>query len=71
MVGEMKRMSEVPLAELVEWATINGARALGVEQKKGSIEVGKRPGVVLLEGVEQDTEGVLRIGPETTSRRLA
>ena len=71
MVGEMKRMSEVPLAELVEWATINGARALGVDREKGSIEVGKRAGVVLLEGVEQDTEGVLRIGPETTSRRLA
>lgn len=70
MVAEMQAMAEVPLAELVKWATLNGAKALGLEHMLGSVEVGKRPGIVLLEGVEQDSDGVLRIGPSTRSRRV-
>jgi cytosine/adenosine deaminase-related metal-dependent hydrolase len=34
---------------LVEWATINGARALGEEGRFGKIEKGKKPGLVLIE----------------------
>lgn len=71
MVAEMQAMSHIPLAELVKWATVNGAKALGLEHRIGSVEIGKRPGIVLLEGVEQDSDGVLRIGPATSSRRLA
>ena len=67
----MQAMSHIPLAELVKWATVNGAKALGLEHTIGSVEIGKRPGIVLLEGVEQDSDGVLRIGPATSSRRLA
>ena len=68
MIEEIKAIGDVPLAEAIKWATINGARALGVDGKMGSIEVGKRPGVVLIEGIEMtDT---LRLTPSATTRRL-
>lgn len=70
MVSEMKAMSHIPLAELVQWATINGAKALGIADKKGSVEVGKCPGIVLWEGITQDDNAELRITPKTASRRL-
>lgn len=50
MVAEMVKIAqeypEIPLTEIVSWATINGAQALGIESWAGSIEVGKRPGLV-------------------------
>jgi N-acetylglucosamine-6-phosphate deacetylase len=35
-------------AETIRWATINGARFLGVDNKFGSIEQGKSPGLNLI-----------------------
>ena len=52
MVEELKMFRDVPLAELLQWATINGAKALGIADKYGSIEVGKRSGIVNLTGVD-------------------
>ena len=54
MVEELKMFRCVPLAELLQWATINGARALGIDDKFGSIEVGKQSGIVNLTGVNLD-----------------
>ena len=54
MVEELKMFHGVPLAELLQWATINGAKALGIDDKFGSIEVGKRSGIVNLTGVNLD-----------------
>ena len=68
IIEELKMFEGVPLAEVVKWATINGARALGVEKEIGSVEVGKRPGLVLIEGVEY-ADG-LRLTPHSTSRRI-
>jgi len=45
--------SYVPFRTLLEWATLNGAEALGYEQTLGSFEIGKTPGIVLLEGVDE------------------
>lgn len=42
---------QVPITGLLQWATFNGAKALGMEKEYGSFEKGKRPGVILLEGV--------------------
>ena len=52
MVEELKMFRNVPLDELLRWATINGAKALGIADKYGSIEVGKRSGIVNLTGVD-------------------
>lgn len=70
MVKEIKTLSqyfpELGLETLVEWATINGAKFLGIDQDKGSIEVGKTPGLNLLSGLNH-----LKITPETKVRKLA
>ena len=43
-----KYQSYVSLETLIQWATLNGAEALGYEQELGSLEVGKQPGILHL-----------------------
>ncbi len=38
----------IPLEEMLQWATVNGAKALQMDDQLGSFEVGKKPGVVLI-----------------------
>jgi len=45
----------VQLDELVHWACCNGAKALQVENRFGSFEVGKKPGVNLISGIDFKT----------------
>ncbi len=70
LIEELKRLPHIPLATRVEWATMGGAQALGLEQDMGSIEVGKRPGVVLIEGLDMQGEE-LQLLPTARTRRLA
>ncbi|MEI7830543.1 MAG: amidohydrolase family protein [Prolixibacteraceae bacterium] len=42
----------ITLEEMTGWATFNGANALGINEWAGSIEVGKRPGINLLTGLD-------------------
>jgi cytosine/adenosine deaminase-related metal-dependent hydrolase len=44
--------SFLSIPELVTWATLNGAKALGEEEHFGSIEPGKKPGLLLLQNVD-------------------
>ena len=37
---------------MLGWATINGARALQMDKHLGSFEIGKKPGVVIIENVD-------------------
>ena len=69
MVEELKLLDGVPLEEAVAWATVNGARALGLNGGIGSIEAGKRPGLVLIENLSYDSAGA-HLTPESRSRRL-
>lgn len=39
----------IPLAEMLQWATLNGAGALQMDKHLGSFETGKKPGVVIIE----------------------
>ena len=58
MLDELKRIQthnpQVPLAEMLTWITSNGARALQMEDKLGSIEKGKKPGLVLIENLSEN-----------------
>jgi len=57
ILDEMKTISKyqsyIPFETLLRWATLNGAEALGYENEIGSIEVGKTPGLNLLD-LEED-----------------
>ena len=44
-----KRRPEIPLTTILQWATINGAKALQWDDQLGSFEKGKKPGVTLLD----------------------
>jgi cytosine/adenosine deaminase-related metal-dependent hydrolase len=61
IIDEIKTIQKynpsIPLAEMLGWATINGARALQMEAGLGSFEKGKKPGIVLIKGA--DTNGLL------------
>lgn len=36
---------EIPLEEMLTWACTNGAKALGMDDRYGTLEVGKKPGI--------------------------
>ena len=67
MIENLRILGDMPLEELLSWATIDGAKALGMEHRLGSIEVGKCPGLVLIEGVDLQN---MRLTEESKSRRL-
>jgi cytosine/adenosine deaminase-related metal-dependent hydrolase len=69
MVAEMRALAgafHLPLAVVTRWATLNGAKALGLDREIGSFEVGKTPGAVLIEGLDNG----LNFTAETVSRRI-
>jgi len=51
--------------QLIQWGTLNGAKYLGIDDEKGSIEPGKTPGLNLITGMDG-----LKITPETRVRKL-
>ena len=70
ILEEMKTIarfqSYVPFETLLQWATLNGAEALGFEDTLGSLDVGKTPGLVLLQGIEPNGH----IQPTATAKRI-
>jgi cytosine/adenosine deaminase-related metal-dependent hydrolase len=55
----------IPLTKILQWATINGARALQMDDVMGSFEKGKKPGVVLIVGINNSNITAL-----SSSRRI-
>jgi len=56
---------EVPLVEVLQWATLNGAQALELDHILGSFQAGKKPGIILIENSHGKT-----IHKDSTVRRL-
>jgi len=52
MITLHKYFPGLQLEELIRWATLNGAKALGEDHTYGKIEAGKKPGLVLLENAD-------------------
>jgi cytosine/adenosine deaminase-related metal-dependent hydrolase len=44
-----KNFPDINLESMLQWATLNGAKALQMDATFGSFEKGKKPGVVLIE----------------------
>ena len=59
MLAIQKYASYVPLKTLVQWACNNGAKALGYEDRLGSFEKGKIPGVNLIQTAQKGDVFVL------------
>lgn len=70
LLSEMKLLQDqVPslsLSRLLEWGTINGARYLGIDDEKGTLEAGKTPGLNLVTGLDN-----FKITADTKVRRIA
>ena len=67
MVENMRLLGDIPLDELLIWATRNGAEALGLEASLGDIRVGTTPGIVVIEGADLQN---MRVTDQTRSRRI-
>jgi aminodeoxyfutalosine deaminase len=71
MLDELKtiqgRFPEIPFAEIVTWATRNGAEALEMDNWAGTIEKGKKPGINLITGMDLEH---LQLLPKSKVRRL-
>lgn len=67
LIDELKCFPSVPLEERLRWATIGGARALGLEDRIGSFEIGKTPAAVVLSGIAWSDMSLL---PDATTRRV-
>ena len=70
MVGELFCLQEafpgLDLDEMLRWACLNGAEFLGREDSLGSLEEGKKPGIVFIDNL--DASGRLTAG--SSSHRI-
>ena len=69
ILSELKTISKnfpsIPLEEMLQWATLNGAKALQLDSQFGSFGIGKKPGVILIEQVANN-----QISKQSTIKRL-
>jgi len=69
VLEELKTLADhfphIELETMLNWATLNGAKALMMENTLGSFEDGKMPGVILIEDIENK-----KLTNQTKARRL-
>lgn len=66
IIDNLRLIDNVPLNELLTWATKGGAEALGIEHL-GEIAVGKRPGIVVIRDADLHN---LRLTSESYAERV-
>lgn len=62
--------SYVPFETLLQWATLNGAKALGYQDRLGSLTLGKTPGLVLLQQLAGTDPSNFQFAPATVAQRV-
>lgn len=71
ILNELKIMQNylpgIPIEDLIKWATYNGAEALDEIREFGSIEPGKKPGLLLIGNVDLQN---MKLLPDSYVRRL-
>jgi cytosine/adenosine deaminase-related metal-dependent hydrolase len=69
ILNEMRTLQNkfpnLTIRRLLNWATINGATYLGIDKEKGTLDIGKTPGLNLITGLDD-----LKITADTKVRRL-
>ena len=60
-----KYFPAIPLTELLQWASFNGAHALHMQHRLGSFEKGKQPGIVHISGISDG-----KLLPGASARRI-
>ena len=50
----LKNFPALHMQYLFQWATLNGAKALGFDETFGSFEKGKQPGIVLIDNIVEE-----------------
>ncbi|HTH82721.1 MAG TPA: amidohydrolase family protein [Mucilaginibacter sp.] len=65
MLTLQQKFPALGIEQLLTWATLNGAKYLGIDYQKGSLEIGKFPGLNLITGLDD-----MKITPDTKVRRL-
>jgi len=61
------KLPNIAVNELIKWATINGAMALNINDKFGSLRTGKKPGICLLDNASEVVNNQLE---NTTLKRI-
>lgn len=67
MIENLRQIADTPLEELLSWATIGGAKALNMDDRLGSLTLGKRPGLVVIEDADLHN---MRLTEESTAHRI-
>jgi cytosine/adenosine deaminase-related metal-dependent hydrolase len=65
LITLQKHFPLVPTTELLQWATLNGAKALEIDSNFGTFEAGKTPGVVLVQHLQNQ-----QLTKATTAQRV-
>jgi len=65
MQAIQQKFPSISLPRLVEWGTKNGAEFLGIDDEKGTLDIGKTPGLNLITGLDG-----FKITPESKVKRL-
>jgi aminodeoxyfutalosine deaminase len=52
MITLQQHFPQIKIEELIQWGCLNGAKALNIDDRFGSFEKGKKPGINLITGVD-------------------